>query len=120
VKRGSAFVVGFELRDRHRLAFAPEVSDVVRGQHDGRERRRSVVGEVAHHVTWLLHEDAAGRRSPDPAAAPPLSIAALDPPDAVVLLHPGMQRRGRPAHHTQTRQRDGKLDEALHRLSVAP
>ena len=78
-----------QLRDRDRSTFVPHMSDVARWQPDRRERRRSVVREVANHVAWLLHQDASWCGSPDPATAPPLGIAVLDALDAVVLCAKG-------------------------------
>ena len=119
VKRRSAFVVAFELRDRHCLAFALDPSDFVCWQHDGRIRRRSAVRQVANDVARLLDQDAAGCGAPDLAAAPPFGVALLDAPDAIAVLHARVQRRGRPAHRLKTRQRDRKLGEAIHPLRIA-
>jgi hypothetical protein len=112
VKRRGAFVFGVELRDRDRFALVPDASNIARGQPDRGVRRRSVVSDVANLVAWLLHQDASGRGSPHSPTAPPLGVAVLDAPDAVVLLDSCMQRGGRAALRAKARQRHGKLDGA--------
>ena len=119
MKRRGARVGDLELRDRHGAALTLDVGDVGHRQRDGRERRRSAMGEVADDVAGLLHEDASGHGAPDLAAAPPLGIPAVDAPDTVVLLHARVQRRRGRAHHAETRHRDRELDGALlHSSSV--
>ena len=119
VKRRGTLVTPCELRDHCRFALALDPSDVSSWQRDGSERSRPAVGQMANDVAGLFDEDAAWYRAPDLAATPPFRLAVLDAPDAVVVLHAGVQRRRRSPHCAERRERDGQLDEGLHHLDIA-
>lgn len=95
VKRCRAFVVRVELCGHHPLTLPAYPRDLVRRQHHGRPRRRSLSQEVSMHVAGLFDLNAAGSAPPNLSAPPPLRAAMLDASDGVVLLHAGIQHRGR-------------------------
>src|SRR5262249_10120353 len=114
VKRRGAFVVGIELRGYARSAFVRPASDAACWQIDTRVRRATVVSQCANDIAGLHQDDAARGGAPDPAATPPLRVAALDASDAVDVLHQRVQHRGRPAVGEETRERHRKFDVPVH------